>query len=398
MENAQILEQIQGEFAGYMAKATEEMKTLGGATQETKTALDEITKRMDSIDLRMAEEQNNTREEMSLVQSLDKLAKENESLAKFVRDGKGTATFAVEGKTLADMLDMKTTVTTSAIGFPTSGVMPEERGRYVGEARRPLRVRDVIPSRPTSFQQLYWPKIDHAMTKASPVSENSAKPENIMTFTVANATVEVIATWIPASRQALEDWEELRGLLTGSLAYQVNKEEDLQFLSGSGASPALNGLITQATAYDTTLATASDGYEFVDHLALAAQQVDEADEEPSTFAIVHPGDWWKIRRQKDDNGNYLFGGPQGRGDALRVWDQIRIVPTTAISKGTFLVGSGAPTSAEIRDRMSLEIVLSTEHASYFTSNLIAIRAEKRSAMCCYRPAAFITGTFTQSPA
>jgi HK97 family phage major capsid protein len=398
MESKEILEAIQGEFAGFMAKANEEIKTLGGASLETKTALDEIQKRMDSLDLKLEQESTSKHQHKTLDEVLDGIAKENDSLARFVRDKSGTARFSIEGKDLDDLLSFKTTVTTSAIGFPTSGVMPEERGRYVGEARRPLRVRDVIPARPTVFQQLYWPKIDHAMTKASPVTEASAKPENLMTFTVATETVQNIATWIPASRQALEDWSELRGLLTGSLAYQVNKEEDLQFLSGSGTAPALNGLITQATSYDTTLLTASDGYEYPDHLAAAAQQVDEADEVPSTFAIIHPGDWWKIRRLKDDNGNYLFGGPHGVADAMRMWDQLRIVPTTAITKGVFLVGSGAPTAAEIRDRMSLEIEISTEHASYFTSNLIAIRAEKRSAICCYRPAAFITGSFTQSPA
>jgi hypothetical protein len=373
MESKEILEAIQGEFAGFMAKANEEIKTLGGASLETKTALDEIQKRMDSLDLKLEQESTSKHQHKTLDEVLDGIAKENDSLARFVRDKSGTARFSIEGKDLDDLLSFKTTVTTSAIGFPTSGVMPEERGRYVGEARRPLRVRDVIPARPTVFQQLYWPKIDHAMTKASPVTEASAKP-------------------------ALEDWSELRGLLTGSLAYQVNKEEDLQFLSGSGTAPALNGLITQATSYDTTLLTASDGYEYPDHLAAAAQQVDEADEVPSTFAIIHPGDWWKIRRLKDDNGNYLFGGPHGVADAMRMWDQLRIVPTTAITKGVFLVGSGAPTAAEIRDRMSLEVEISTEHASYFTSNLIAIRAEKRSAICCYRPAAFITGSFTQSPA
>ena len=398
MESKEILEQIQGEFAGFMAKANEEMKTLGGASLETKTALDAITKRMDSIDVKLAEEQNNTREEMSLIQSLDKMAEENEDIQRLLHDKKGNARFVIEGNMFTDMLEGKATVTTSAIGFPTSGVMPEERGRYVEEARRPLRVRDVIPSRPTSFQQLYWPKSDHAMTKASPVTEGQEKPDNIQTFTVVTETIQTLATHITASRQALDDWSEVRGILTGGLSYQVNKEEDLQFLSGSGPAPALNGLITQATAYDTTLATATDGYEFVDHLALAAQQVDEADEVSSTFAIIHPGDWWKIRRMKDSNGNYIFGGPQGNGDALRLWDQLRVVPTTAISKGTFLVGSGAPIAAEIRDRAALEVLISTEHNDNFTKNLITILAEKRSAMCVYRPAAFITGTFTQSPA
>jgi hypothetical protein len=48
--------------------------------------------------------------------------------------------------------------------------------------------------------------------------------------------------------------------------------------------------------------------------------------------------------------------------------------------------------------MTLQYEVSTEHASFFTSNLIACRAEKRMCIVTKRPASFITGTFTQSPA
>ena len=38
------------------------------------------------------------------------------------------------------------------------------------------------------------------------------------------------------------------------------------------------------------------------------------------------------------------------------------------------------------------------YSDWFTKNLIAIRAEKRLTLCVYRPASFITGSFTTSPA
>ena len=60
-------------------------------------------------------------------------------------------------------------------------------------------------------------------------------------------------------------------------------------------------------------------------------------------------------------------------------------------------GSGSPVATEIRDRMEMVVEVSTEHSDYFSKNLVAIRAEKRLALVVYRPASFITGTFTTSP-
>jgi hypothetical protein len=73
------------------------------------------------------------------------------------------------------------------------------------------------------------------------------------------------------------------------------------------------------------------------------------------------------------------------------------MPTTVIAQGTFLVGTGNPIAAEIRDRMEMQIDVSTEHSTFFTQNLIAIRAEKRLALITRRPGSFVTGSFTTSP-
>jgi HK97 family phage major capsid protein len=74
-----------------------------------------------------------------------------------------------------------------------------------------------------------------------------------------------------------------------------------------------------------------------------------------------------------------------------------VVPTTSMAAGTFLVGSGSPVAAEIRDRMEMQVEISTEHSDYFVRNLVAIRAEKRLALITKRPNSFVTGSFTTSP-
>jgi HK97 family phage major capsid protein len=70
-----------------------------------------------------------------------------------------------------------------------------------------------------------------------------------------------------------------------------------------------------------------------------------------------------------------------------------VVSTVSMPAGSFLVGSGDPSAAEIRDRMELLVEISFEHMDYFTKNLIAIRAEKRLCLVVKRGTAFITGSF-----
>ena len=74
-----------------------------------------------------------------------------------------------------------------------------------------------------------------------------------------------------------------------------------------------------------------------------------------------------------------------------------VVPTTSMAPNSFLVGSGAAPASEIRDRMEMQVEISTEHSDYFTRNLVAVRAEKRLALITKRANSFVTGTFTTSP-
>jgi HK97 family phage major capsid protein len=127
----------------------------------------------------------------------------------------------------------------------------------------------------------------------------------------------------------------------------------------------------------------------------AIQQINAAKEIDPTFIVLHVNDWWNIRLTKDGFGRYILGDPQA---------QVRpnifgldVVSTTSIAPGTFLVGSGSPVAAEIRDRMGMQLEISTEHSDFFVRSLVAIRAEKRLALITKRPNSFVTGTFSTSP-
>ena len=388
----QKLVDLQTDLKGYVEKANAEKSQYGTMLTETKDKLEAIQKQVDAIDSKMVARHI----EMPEVKTLGKELEENESVQRVMKNRSGTAVINMKGRMVSDILERKTTIDSAAVGLATTGVLQIERiPGIVKEAREVLRVRDLLVARPTTLQLIDFVKVNARLGKASPQTESSAKAENAVTFTSHSEKVQTIATWIPASRQVLDDMTELAGFLTSSLPYYVNLEEELQLLVGAGSGTDLNGLITQATAFNTGLLSAPAGWNKIDIIGRAIQQITAAKELQPTFVVVHPTDWWGMRLQKDSYGRYILGDPQIT--VRPTLFGLDVVPTTNIASGTFLVGSGNAEAAEIRDRMEMQVEISTEHSDYFVKNLVAIRAEKRLALVVKRAASYITGTFTTSP-
>lgn len=382
-------------------KAAEERKTHGAVLEATQKRLDEQQAEFKSMQTQLdAIDKKGTERIVAQTagKSIGDMLKENESLGALMGKKAKSAIFNLEGPAVAAMLDRKTTITSSVgTGYMTSGVISIERvPGIVQEARQTLRVRDVLPSRPTEAGTVFFVKVSTPMSIASPVAEAALKPENQLAFTSVSERVKTLATWIPASKQILDDLPELQAFIESTMPYYVNLEEELQLLSGDGSGENLHGIIPQATAFQTSLLINSAGWNKIDIIGRAIQQITVAKELAPTFVILHPNDWWAIRLQKDGFGRYILGDPQQPLTNPNIFG-LTVVPTTSIANSTFLVGSGDPAAIEIRDRMAMQIDISTEHSDYFTRNLVAIRAERREALLVKRPASFITGTFTTSP-
>lgn len=393
MELKDQLEQILVQIKDMKSKGEQEQAKFGTLLSETKEQLVALQKQADALDVKLAERHAASTPEESLEETL----KKNDDLASFMRKKAGNVVIEISGKHAARLFERKTLITSPDVGLTTPGVLQNDRTPgIVAEARQQLTIRDVLTSRPTTFQRIDFVKVNSPMTQASPQQgEGHTKKENAVTFTTDKADVQTIATWIPASRQVLDDFTELMGFIETSLPYYVDLAEELQLLSGSGAGVDLKGLITSATAFSTGLLTGS--WNRIDQIGRVIQQVTTAKELQPTFIVLNPVDWWSIRLTKDGGGRYILGDPMGPVQKQQLFGLTPIV-TTSIPTGTFLVGSGSPIATQIRDRMGMQIEISTQHEDYFARNLIAVRAEKRLALVTYRPASFITGTFSISPA
>jgi HK97 family phage major capsid protein len=382
MDLTQELSALQNDLKGYVSKAAEEKTQFGTMLGETKTAVENIQKQIDALDLKLAEKAVGTPDK-SLADEL----KENEDIARLLRNRKGSAAITLKARDFAT----KTTISGTAVGAQTTGVLQIDRiPGITEEARQALTIRDVLYARPTQLALVDFVKVGTKPSAGSMTAEGNAITENAVTFTAASEKVRTIATFIPATRQILDDFSELAGYITSSLPYYVNLEEELQLLSGDNTGENLHGLITQATAFDNDLRVANDTK--IDTIGRALSQIASAKELDPTFIALNTADWWNIRLTKDGYGRYLLGDPQT--NVVPSLFGVRVVPTTSVTADNFLVGTGVAPAAEIRDRMDMTVEISTEHADYFAKNLVAIRAEKRMALVVKRTGAFVTGTFT----
>jgi HK97 family phage major capsid protein len=328
--------------------------------------------------------------------SLRSILSENESFSRLLHDKKGSARIALDGDEAAALLERKTTITSAGYA-PGAGVLTVDRTPEITlEPRQVLRMRNVLTARPTSAQYVEFIKVLSPMTKASPASEGNLKLENAVTFTPVLQKLVTLATWIPCSKQILDDLGELAAFLESTLSYYVDIAEDSQILSGDGAGENYLGLIPQATAFDASLLSGSAGWNQIDIIGRAIEQLGIAKEITPTFVVLNPRDWANMRLTKDGFGRYILGSPQS--NVTPSLFNLNVVETTSIIAGAFLVGSGDPIAAELRDRMQLLFEVSTEDSDNFRRNLCTCRAEKRACLTTKRPASFVTGNFSTSPA
>ena len=315
----------------------------------------------------------------------------DDSVQRLLKDRRGSAVIHFNAAEAASLFSTKTTITSSAVGAAVSGVLPIERAPgIVQEPRQQLFLRNLLQANPTVMQAVDFVRVSVPMSPASPVPESSVKPENQLNFVSVSEKVRLLAHWIPATRQIIDDMQELMSFLNSTMPYYTLLAEEQQMLSGDGNGENLHGILPQASAFQPSLLPT--GGTRIDYIGASIEQLAIAKELPPSFVVMNPFDWWRCRLLKNTLGNYIIGDPQTSA-AQRLFD-LDVVSTVNIAPGQFLVGTANPAGIEIRDRQELVIEISTEHANYFIQNMVAIRCEKRLCLLTKRPGSFIQGSFS----
>ncbi|SOB88297.1 phage major capsid protein, HK97 family [Sphingomonas guangdongensis] len=282
-------------------------------------------------------------------------------------------------------MEVKQTLTTAS---NSAGALSEPyRDGLVTLPQRRLMVRNLLPVVQISTGSIEYPKQTTRTNAANTVAEGNLKPESAYAFTLTSLTPKVIAHWVPASRQILEDVPQLKGIIDSELLHGLALKEDAQILMGDGTGENLSGLITNATAYSAPVTVTSPN--MLDQIALAILQTTLADYTP-TGIVMHPSDWMRIRLLKDGDGKYLLGDPGANVPAVLFG--LPVVATTSMTVDKFLVGDFRA-AATLYDRWTPRVEVSTEHADFFTRNLVAILAEERIALAVKNALALTYGDF-----
>jgi HK97 family phage major capsid protein len=387
---------IEADLKKFIEKHAEEIKLHGEASKETKDALEKLGKdfsttnaRLIAIEQKLTAPTNNGGGEFKTI---------GQQLVE--SDGYKAVKSGAKSTGRIEVGSFHKTAIVNATG-QNQPLVPDQRlpGILMPGLRR-LTVRDLLPQLRTSrnlvqfTRELLFTNAAASQTGGSPNSgENIAKAESALTFELANAPVQTLAHWIPASSQILDDAPGLQDYINTRLQYGLKLEEERQLLMGSGSGNDLAGLVTEATAYDTNRTTvASDT--FIDVLRHAITQAEASFFEADAI-VLNPQDWEAIELTKQSgsgisSGQYIFANPQSIATP-RLWGK-NVVATYAMPKSQFLVGAFGQAAA-IWDRMNATVEVSREHSDYFVRNMVAILCEERLALTVYRATALIYGGF-----
>lgn len=279
-----------------------------------------------------------------------------------------------------------TSATTDTAGAVGDAISATRLPGILALPQRRLTVRDLLTPGRMDGNALEYVKETGFNNNAAPVAEGAAKPESDIKFDLFTTSAKVIAHWMKASKQVLDDISQLRSIIDQRLLYGLGYVEENQLLNGDGTGQNLLGIIPQATAYAAQFVV--DMENPIDQIRLAMLQAALA-EYPATGIVLHPTDWARIELAKDNQGRYLIGNPQGTLNPT-LWT-LPVVATQAIMVDKFLVGAFR-LGAQLFDRWDGRVETGYVNDD-FIKNLVTVLAEERLALAVYRPEAFIYGDF-----
>jgi len=284
-------------------------------------------------------------------------------------------------------LETKSTITSGigSVGGALGGLIPPDRGGVVPIARRPLTIRGLCSTGRTTSNVVTLMRQTTRTNAAAVAPEGTLKGESGMAWTEVAFKVATIATWIPVTRQVLDDAAGLQALVDGELRSNLGEVEELQMLFGNGSGDNLMGVVPQAQPFVAPFVVANPTP--FDRLLQALAQASIANYRPSAI-VLNTADAFQLQSIKDTAGRYIGGGPY-EGLVNLLWS-IPWVGTNAMPQNEFVLGDFA-NAAQIWDRMDAEVLITDSHADFFVRNLYVIRAEQRLAFAIRDPRAFVTG-------
>lgn len=247
---------------------------------------------------------------------------------------------------------------------------PDRRG-FVGPAQRPLRLLDVLPSRPTTSDAVEFVQLQVTGDASEQDTEGDVKAELDIDGVLQRAEIATIAGWTSASKQVLSDHAALQQQIDRVIRNKVLSRLENQLINGTGAQGKIKGLLAQAATFVPTIGTTPAD-------VIGESLVRQANNGYSpNLVLLNPLDWFRIQLTKNNvEGEYVFGSPT-MPIPPALWNT-SIVATPSLAEGTGMTIDTSYTT--VLDREQMTVAVSNQHADFFVRNLVAILGELRAGL------------------
>ncbi|MGW2550115.1 phage major capsid protein [Streptomyces sp. NPDC001635] len=278
----------------------------------------------------------------------------------------------------------------------------------LGIAERPFRkfhIRDLFPKSSTKNAVLYGARETGWTNNAKQVKERYAAdgvsapvgndtdtwgraPRSKLSLTPVMYPVAEVAHLLDAHKNILSDEPRLKTFINTRMVEGVKYAEDWDLLHSVGDGQSLTGIYNTPGVQQYT-GLAADQYSVQIRRAITKALL--AEYEP-TGIVLSPTMWENVEVEEDKNGAFRVAIAVAIGAEKKVW-RLNVVETTAMADTDFLIGAFGM-GAQLHDRESVSVTVSSENADNFEKGLITFRADERLALEVPRPESFVIGTWT----
>ena len=170
-------------------------------------------------------------------------------------------------------------------------------------------------------------------------------------------------------------------------------------MNGNGTAPNIRGVLNKSGINTFDYSSFAGNLKRIGQIYQAITEIrKDAFLEPDAI-LMHPSDWYDVVTEVNAVttsgalqplfiGNGMFNG----APTASMWG-VPVVPTTAISAGTALVGVfGGGLAAHIVSREGMDVSMSDSHDDFFTKDKVMMKANMRLGFAIYRATAFCSIT------
>ena len=264
-------------------------------------------------------------------------------------------------------------------------------------ASRDTKFLNTLQTRATSSNVISWVAQASKEGAAGQTAEGALKNQIDFDLVVSSENVKKTTAFIKISNEMLDDTDWMQSEIEAELNRELYKAIEATAFSGNGSGANLRGVNTVATAFAITGADFNEpitNANEVDVLVAGNLQIELAEQGSANYAFLNPRDVasLKVAKVSGTDKRYI-DRLQAIGSSLLLDGVTKIVPTTLVPAGTFLMGNFDKAFLVEKDGVKYDLGYENDD---FTKNFVTLRAEWRGAVVVKTNdrTAFVKGTFS----